>query len=109
MTTRLMMVAVLCAGALMITAAGTPMAADDAEKANYEKTLAAAKAAQKKAASVNGEWRDVGSFIKDGEKAAESGDYKTALKMVKRARVQSELGYEQAMEQKNAKLEDYIK
>lgn len=108
MTTRLM-VAALCAGALMIPAAGTAMAADDAEKASYETTLAAAKAAQKKAASVNGEWRDVGSFIKDAEKAAESGDYKTGLKMAKRARVQSELGYEQAMEQKNAKLEDYIK
>ena len=108
MTKRLLMAA-LCAGAMAISAMGPAVGADDAAKADYEKNLAAAKAAQKKAASVGGEWRDVGSFIKDAEKAAEGGDYQTALKMVKRARSQSEIGYEQEMEQKNAKMEDYIK
>lgn len=104
-----LILAALCASGLSIAATGPSLAADDADKASYEKSLAAAKEAQKKAASVGGEWRDVGSFIKDAEKAAEGGDYKTALKMSKRARVQGELGYEQAMEQKNAKMEDYIK
>jgi len=107
MTDKLMM-AILCAGTLMLTTAGPSMAQED-EKAAFEKTLAEAKAAQKQAATVGGEWRDVGNMLKDAAKAAESGDYKAATKLAQTAKSQSELGYEQSLQQKSAKMEDYIK
>ncbi|MCB1864148.1 MAG: hypothetical protein KDG50_01860 [Chromatiales bacterium] len=62
----------------------------------YDSALAAAKAAQKKAASVDGEWRDTGKHIKDAMAAAEKLDYDSALKMLKKAQMEGERGYEQA-------------
>lgn len=72
-------------------------ASDDAEFVNL---LSAAKAAQKKAGSVGGEWRDVGKFIKEAEQAAANGDFDQAKKLAQEAKTQSELGYEQAVSQK---------
>ncbi len=79
------------------------------DAAAVKQAIADAKAAQKKAASVEGEWRDVGKFIKKAEKALKKGDLDTAMKLAKKARVQSELGYKQAMEQrKSASMSLYI-
>ncbi len=73
-----------------------------ADKATYMKTFAEAKMWQKKAASVGGEWRDIGKFLKQAEAAAKKGDYDTAVKLAAKARFQGEMGYKQALEQKNA-------
>lgn len=62
-----------------------------------DKAIAAAAAACKKAASVGGEWRDVGKFIKQAKAAAKAGDDAKAIKLADKARVQCELGYEQAI------------
>ncbi|MEN8174466.1 MAG: hypothetical protein ABFS23_01800 [Pseudomonadota bacterium] len=70
-----------------------------ASKADFEKEYAAAEAAQKKAASVGGEWRDVGKFLKQANAAAKSGDYETAVKQATKARRHGELGHEQAVAQ----------
>lgn len=69
---------------------------------DYTAALAAAKAAQKKAASVDGEWRDVEKLIKKAELAAEKGDIGTAVKLAEQARFESEVGYKQAIAQKDA-------
>lgn len=67
-----------------------------------EIAIAAADAAIKKAASVDGEWRDSGKFLKSAKKAMDAGDYETAINMANKARAEGEMGYAQAMGQKNA-------
>ncbi len=76
----------------------------------FVKLLSEAKAAQKKANSVGGEWRDVGLFIQNAEKAAKEGKLEEATKLATKAKIQSELGYEQAVAQKGkVKLPSYLK
>ncbi|MGD2117596.1 MAG: hypothetical protein PVG66_04495 [Chromatiales bacterium] len=89
--------------------------------AGYEKALAAATAAVKKAASVGGEWRDTawkkstfvsyktadgktvkGSYMDIAAVAAKEGNYEKAVSLLETARFQGEMGYKQAMQQKNA-------
>ena len=91
------------------------------DMAAYEKAVAEANAALDKAASVKGEWRDSrwkkstfvkyttpdgktvkSSFMGAAEEAAKHGDYASALKFLETAKFQGEMGYEQAMGQKNA-------
>mgnify|MGYP001549238149 CR=1 FL=1 len=95
--------------------------ATSADKAAYDAALAAANEAVDKAASVGGEWRDTrwkkstfvkwtspsgetvkGSFMTVAAKAAEAGDYAKAVELLETARFQGEMGYEQAMAQKQA-------
>jgi len=91
-------------------------------EAAYKMALKAANAALDKAASVGGEWRDSrwkkskyvkwknpagktlkGSYVGIAKMAAEAGDYGKAIKLLKVAKKQGELGYAQAMGQKDAK------
>ena len=55
-----------------------------------------AKQAQKKAISVQGEWRDVGKLIRQAEKALTSGDNDKAMTLASQAKHQADLGYQQA-------------
>ena len=59
--------------------------------------LAAANAARKKAASVGGEWRDIGKILKKAKKALKAGDAGKCVKLANTARRQGELGYAQAL------------
>lgn len=47
--------------------------AQAATEQDYQSALAAARAAQKKAGSVDGEWRDTGKLLKQAEAAAKGG------------------------------------
>lgn len=69
---------------------------------SYEQALTAATEAKAKASSVGGEWRDVGKLLKNAEKAAKDGNYDKAVKLANQAQVQCEVGYEQALSQKDA-------
>jgi len=77
-------------------------------KEQYEAKLAQTQADVKKAASVEGEWRDIRwkkskkKYLPSAIKAAEAGDYQKALKLLEIADFQAKMGYQQAMEQKNA-------
>lgn len=64
--------------------------------AHYEE----AKQAQKKANSVNGEWREIKKLIEDSHSEYKNGDVNKALKLIKEAKHQAELGYQQAVSQK---------
>jgi len=64
--------------------------------------IEAAKASQKKAAAVGGQWRDTGKLIKKAEAAAKDGKKGKAAKLAATAENQGKLGYEQAMSQKDA-------
>lgn len=69
---------------------------------DYEAALKAAKAAQEKAASVDGEWRDTASIIKKSEDAAKKGDFVKATKLANQAKLQGEMGYKQTIDQEKA-------
>jgi glyoxylate carboligase len=105
MKSKIALAATLALGLLVATPMVT--AADDA----VATAITEAKAAQKKAASVGGEWKGVGKFIKKAEAAAKGGDAKKALKLAKKAKFQSEAGYKQAKNQEELAKEfpDYLK
>ncbi len=77
-------------------------------KVEYEKMLVSAISAQKKAAAVGGEWRDVNKLIKKAKKAANKGQYKKAITFAKNAETQGKLGYQQAVSQINVDIPPYI-
>ena len=98
-------------------AAGCAGAAMSEQEAAFNKLYQEAVEANDKAASVGGEWRDArddkrSSAIRVGKKKysnlgaakayAEQGDFKNAMKYAEIAKRQGMLGYEQAMEQRNA-------
>lgn len=64
--------------------------------AHYEEAMQA----QKKANAVNGEWREVKKLIEDSHSEYKNGDVNKALKLIKEAKHQAELGYQQAVSQK---------
>lgn len=71
---------------------------------DVEKLIKEADAAIKKAKSVDGEWRDSNSkFLKKAKAALSKGDLDTAKKLAEMAKFQGEMGYQQAMQQKDAK------
>jgi hypothetical protein len=82
-------------------------AAGSAEEA--QKSIAAAELARQRAASVGGEWRDTGKMIKDATLAAKAGDYAEAVRLADKAKHQGDLGYEQAIREKNADFPPYMK
>ncbi|MGB5468269.1 MAG: hypothetical protein WBM84_19560 [Sedimenticolaceae bacterium] len=93
MLTKRIALAVLLGGLLAV---GTATAND---KATADAAIAAAKAAQKAAAAVGGEWRDTGKIIKKAEQAAAEGNYGSAVKLARQAEEQGRIGKEQALGQ----------
>ena len=79
------------------------------DKAAAESAIAAAESARKKAASVDGEWRDTGKMIKKAQAALKAGDSAKAIKLAKKAENQGKLGYEQAQAQQTLKMPSYLK
>lgn len=76
--------------------------------ADYDRAHKAAVAAADKAASVGHEWRDIRwkksktALIPMAEKEAAKGNYAKAIELLEMAKMHGELGYQQAMDQKNA-------
>lgn len=108
-TSLCLIVAGLLTYACSATGGATPeSAAMEAKQAqsftqnDYEVAIAAAKAAQKKAASVDGEWRDTDNIIEDSEEAAKKGDFNKATKLANKAKMQGEMAYKQTIDQENA-------
>lgn len=83
--------------------------AADPMAAKATQAIADADAARKKAASVDGEWRDTGKMIKKAKAIAAKGDYAAAIKLAGKARQQGELGYDQAVSQNELRLPSYLK
>ncbi len=76
---------------------------------NAQTAITAAQTAQKKAASVESEWRDTGELIKQAEKAMNQGDFDQAISLANKAERQGKNGYEQAVSQKELKMPSYLK
>ncbi|MDQ7075715.1 MAG: SoxXA-binding protein [Gammaproteobacteria bacterium] len=108
------LISTLFAGLLLVTPFVAVNAGDDDkhhgdDDGALKKAVAEATAAKKKAASVGGEWRDIGKFLKKAKKAAKKGKMKKAMKLAKKAKWQGEEGYKQAMAQKDVGLPAYLK
>lgn len=83
-------------------------AAPAAKKDNAcQAELAAANAAKKKAASVGGEWRDIGKILKKAKAALKAGDAGKCVKLANKARRQGELGYIQALAEQTKTANSY--
>lgn len=75
-----------------------------ADAASANSAIEAAEAALAKARGVEGEWRDAkAKMIKGAKEAATAGDFEKAIKLANKAKFEGEMGYAQAMEQKDAK------
>lgn len=85
----------------------TPAAEDKAALAGA--MIASAEQARQKAASVGGEWRDVGGMIKSAKTLAGAGEFDKAIEAASTAKFQSERGYEQALAERNAGFPDYMR
>ncbi|MDY6979537.1 MAG: SoxXA-binding protein [Pseudomonadota bacterium] len=95
--------AALTVGAwLMAGCAG--MGGESAEQAQqrYEQAMAAAQSAYDKVYAVEFAWRDSADLMKAAQKAAEKGEYDKAAKLANQSRQESELAYNQYLEQKGA-------
>ena len=101
---RLILSALLCAGFGAATAETVSAKAAEAKAA-----IDAAETARKKAAAVEGEWRDTGKMIKKAQSALKSGEFDKAIKLANEAKAQGELGHEQAVSQKSASMKSYIR
>jgi hypothetical protein len=65
-----------------------------------QQAIAEAKAAYKKADSLQGAWLSADKLIKQAEAAAAKGDNAKAMELAKKSTGQSELAYAQALDQK---------
>jgi len=89
--------AITLAGLLTVSLSATA-----ANKNDYTKAAADAKASIKKAADANYEWRDSGDMLKKADEAAKKGDYDTAIKLANKAKEQGDLAVAQAKAQAGA-------
>ena len=89
MTYMRMLVAGLCLGLTVGVQAGT--------NGEVKKAIEEAKAAYKKADSVQGAWTNTPKLIKKAEGAAAKGDKAKALEFAGKAKREAELGYKQAV------------
>ena len=78
------------------------LSATAANKSDYNKAAASAKAAISKAKAANFEWRDSGKILKAAAKAAKSGNYNKAVKMANKAKRQGDLALAQSKAQAGA-------
>lgn len=77
--------------------AGSAMAVNAAEtQATFKAAYDAAVEAQKAAAAVGHEWRDIGKMLGYAKAAADKGDFDKAVKLAQTAKQHGELGVEQA-------------
>ncbi|MEN8108946.1 MAG: hypothetical protein ABFS22_13200 [Pseudomonadota bacterium] len=67
-----------------------------AGETDVQQAIAAAKAAQKKADSLQGAWVTTDKLIEQAEKASAEGEKEKGLKLAKKARKEAELAYAQA-------------
>lgn len=102
--------------ALLTVLMATAGVASAADQSSVDAEIKAANAALDKAAKVGGEWRDArwkkSKGVKCGDKKmsmlaaasceAKAGNFDKAMKLASKAKKQGELGYQQAMDYKNA-------
>jgi len=74
-----------------------------ADKKAAQAAIDKADSNRKHAASVGGEWRDTGKIIKKAQAALKSGEFDKAIKLARKAELQGNYGYDQAVSQHSVK------
>ena len=90
---------IVLAASVAAFAGGFATGAQALDRLDVEKSIAAAKEAQKQADMVGGEWRDTDKMIKRAEQLLAEGKLEQADKMAREAEIQGMLGYMQATSQ----------
>jgi hypothetical protein len=108
MTKTTPLIPMLLMAAVLGISSGCAATGGSVDKAGASAAIEAAETERNKAASVDGEWRDVGEIIKQAKAAADEGDFANAEKLANKARSQSEMGYQQAIEQASVAKPGYL-
>jgi hypothetical protein len=98
---------VLWISAFIALSSGSAWAADPA--ADTRIAIEKAESARQKAAQSGGEWLDTGKLIDQAQIAAQQGDFVAAQSLANQAVQQGELGYQQAVQQKNVNFPSYFR
>lgn len=98
----------LLAVSVLSGCASTPKGDGDSMESKAQAAISAASAAISKAASANGEWRNSKKILGKAKKALKKGDYKKAIKLANQARREGELGYAQAMAERNSRGQRFL-
>lgn len=115
MRNRALMLAALVTVSLAIPAqavaksCGHPCVINELTIQDANAAIARAKEAQKMAASVESEWRDLGKLLRKAEDAAAKGKIEEAIALAKKAETQGRLGYEQGMAQSELRIPEFFK
>ncbi len=72
------------------------------EMVDFQTLVKQTEAAIQEAAAIGGEWRDTRKIFKKGLEAEKAGKHNLAVKLIKKAKKQAELGIAQAKSQRNA-------
>lgn len=99
----------LLMGVCLSVQAEQSAATADPNIAKAQKMIDDADKARKKAAGVEGEWRDIGKMLKNAQAALKKGDHVAAMKLAAKAHKQGVLGYQQAMAQKELRMPSYLR
>ena len=94
-------VIIAVASAAILSACGATGPTKSLEDANA--AIVTASGANEKVKKVNYEWRDTGKLIKSARDAKGKGEFDEAVKLANKAKFQGDMGYEQAMGQKDIK------
>ena len=95
-------VTILLGGCASTSSTSEAQSTPPEEMAAFQKSYDNVEAAVRRADSVGGEWRDTGKFMKSAKAAAEAGDFTKAQKLLDTAMSEAEMGYDQAIAQKDA-------
>ena len=87
----------LCCLYLFACASSPRLGVDNPE---FWKLVDNAEKAIDKAAEVDGEWRDSRAILQEAINQAQQGNMKQAFQMAQQAKEQGEMGYKQAIEQR---------
>lgn len=77
--------------------------------ADVDAVIKKAEVARQRAASVSGEWRDTEKLIQQAKNSVQENNFANALILANQAYHQGELGYQQAMRQKNLDFPAYLR
>jgi hypothetical protein len=86
-----------------LAGSGLVAAAESVSKETAQQAIENAKIAVKKTDGVGYLWRDTDKLLKEAEEAFSKGDNAVAVKNADSAKFQAEAGYEQYLQQRNAK------
>jgi outer membrane murein-binding lipoprotein Lpp len=102
--------AIALAGAFGLAGCGEAVKEDKMASGQeaYDQAVAKAKAEVKKAKAVDGEWRDIGKFLKQADTAAKAGDMDKAMGLLSKVMFQAKMGQQQAAEQAGVGNPDYL-